>query len=135
MLGEAAERWVEWVNTGRKYAESDTYTEVRYETLIGDGPRELARVYDFLGFPLPADQVEKQLVAARGETQPLDELVELRLVALAAVHAADVLQVLAHAEVVVQHGGVRQVRDARAPGQRRGFEAEHLDRSRQPDCR
>jgi hypothetical protein len=54
---EAAERWVQWVNTGRKYAESNTYTEVRYETLINDGPRELARVYDFLGFPLPADQV------------------------------------------------------------------------------
>lgn len=54
---QAAERWVEWVSTGRKYA-SDMYAEVRYESLIGDGPRELARVYDFLGYPLPAEQVQ-----------------------------------------------------------------------------
>ena len=53
---EAAERWVEWVNTGRKYATSANYMEVRYETLHRDGARELARVYDFLGYPLPADQ-------------------------------------------------------------------------------
>ncbi|HEV2292357.1 MAG TPA: sulfotransferase [Tepidisphaeraceae bacterium] len=55
---EAAARWVEWVSTGRRYA-SDGYLEVRYETLIEDGPRELARVYNFLGHPLPADQVER----------------------------------------------------------------------------
>lgn len=54
---EAAQRWVEWVSTGRKYA-SGTYTEVRYEALIEDGPRELNRVYDFLGYPLPIEQVE-----------------------------------------------------------------------------
>lgn len=57
-VAEAAERWVDWVSTGRKYA-SDTYFEVRYETLIADGPRELGRVYDFLGHPLPGEQVER----------------------------------------------------------------------------
>ncbi len=58
-VAEAAERWVEWVSTGRKYGESDTYTEVRYETLINDGPRELNRVYDFLGYALPAAEAER----------------------------------------------------------------------------
>jgi len=53
---EAAERWVEWVNIGRKYATHANYMEVRYETLHRDGARELARVYDFLGYPLPAEQ-------------------------------------------------------------------------------
>jgi Sulfotransferase family len=56
---EAAQRWVDWVTTGRKYAGSDTYTEVRYEALSSDGPRELARVYDFLGYPLPMTEVER----------------------------------------------------------------------------
>lgn len=59
---EAAQRWVEWVSAGRKYAGSDNYIEVRYETLLSDGPRELARVYDFLGYPLPSEQVERMYV-------------------------------------------------------------------------
>jgi hypothetical protein len=54
---EAAQRWVEWVTSGRKNQGSPNYTEVRYETLINDGPRELARVYEFLGYPLPQEQV------------------------------------------------------------------------------
>jgi hypothetical protein len=54
---EAAQRWVEWVTSGRKNQGSPNYTEVRYETLINDGPRELARAYEFLGYPLPAEQV------------------------------------------------------------------------------
>jgi hypothetical protein len=56
---EAAERWVEWVTTGRKNASSPNYTEVRYETLHQSGARELARVYEFLGYPLPLEQVER----------------------------------------------------------------------------
>jgi hypothetical protein len=56
---ESAQRWVEWVSAGRKYADVENYTEVRYETLLSDGPRELARVYDFLGYPLPVEQVER----------------------------------------------------------------------------
>jgi hypothetical protein len=58
-VAEAAERWVEWVSTGRKFAGADGYTEVRYETLLADGPRELARVYDFLGYPLPMEEVTR----------------------------------------------------------------------------
>jgi len=59
-VAEAAERWVEWVTKGREFGKTAPwYTEVRYETLLNDGPRELARVYAFLGYPLPAEQVEK----------------------------------------------------------------------------
>ena len=47
------------MSTGRKHGESDTYTEIRYEMLINDGPRELNRVYDFLGYALPAEQAEQ----------------------------------------------------------------------------
>lgn len=54
----AAEIWVEWVSAGRKHAWGN-YTEVRYETLLGDGPRELSRVYDFLGHPLPPEEVQR----------------------------------------------------------------------------
>jgi hypothetical protein len=56
---EAAERWVEWVSIGRKDASSGKYLEVRYESLLTDGPRVLAGIYDFLGYPLPAEQVER----------------------------------------------------------------------------
>ena len=57
---EAARRWVEWVSKGRAYGRTaPRYTEVRYETLLSDGPRELARVYAFLGHPLPAEQVAR----------------------------------------------------------------------------
>ena len=57
-VAEAAERWVDWVSKGRAYGkDAAKYIEVRYESLLNDGPRELARVYEFLGYPLPAEQV------------------------------------------------------------------------------
>ncbi|MGB7161363.1 MAG: sulfotransferase [Tepidisphaeraceae bacterium] len=58
-VADAAQRWVEWVGKGRQCAGSDLYTEVRYETLLSDGPRELARVYDFLGLPLEMEEVDR----------------------------------------------------------------------------
>ena len=57
-VAEAAQRWVDWVSKGRAYGkDASKYIEVRYESLLNDGPRELARVYEFLGYPLPAEQV------------------------------------------------------------------------------
>src|SRR5688500_5691925 len=74
---EAAGRWVQWVNCARAWSQHppELYYELRYEQLRGDGPATLAGVYDFLGEPLPLEQVKAiydqfSLSACRDNTAP-----------------------------------------------------------------
>jgi predicted O-methyltransferase YrrM len=53
---DAAQRWVMWIETTRRDL-TPPFLEVRFEDLLDDGPKVLAQVFDFLGVPLPADEI------------------------------------------------------------------------------
>jgi GT2 family glycosyltransferase len=56
--GEAADRWVKWVQAVRREA-TPPLLEVRFEDLLADGPTVLGRVFEFLGVPPAAAEAEE----------------------------------------------------------------------------
>ena len=56
---DAAKRWVKWVQRGRELAtDPELYHELRYEQLLSNGVETLSAVYEFLGVPMPREQVK-----------------------------------------------------------------------------
>jgi hypothetical protein len=75
---EAARCWVQWVNSARAWSKHppQLYHELRYEQLKNDGAATLGRVYEFLGAPLPIEQVKGiydqfSLAACNNNTAPI----------------------------------------------------------------
>jgi hypothetical protein len=62
----AARRWREAIEAGSRLAKAtDRYREVRYESLLSDGPEQLGEIFTWLGLPHDADFRRKIIEACR----------------------------------------------------------------------